>query len=33
MGDVDSEVLAFPCGVDVVKVLTPSWSLRMTSRV
>jgi hypothetical protein len=33
MGDVDSEVLAFLYGVNVVEVLTPSQSLRITSRV
>ena len=33
MGDVDSEVLAFLYGVNVVEVLIPSQSLRMTSRV
>jgi hypothetical protein len=33
MGDVDSEVLAFLYGVNVVEVLTPSQSLRMTLRV
>jgi hypothetical protein len=31
MGDVDSEVLAFLYGVNVVEVLTPSQSLRMIS--
>jgi hypothetical protein len=33
MGDVDREVLTFLYGVNVVEVLTPSQSLRMTSRV
>jgi hypothetical protein len=33
MGDVDSEVLAFLYGVNVVEVLTPLQSLRMTLRV